>query len=107
MYHAAGVMDFKGDIKKAKWLSAYEDWNVNIGCETGTAYCSQSLVWVLSAVSLASSAHVLDKGDVSHRWSRLVWVQGYLRRVAGKGCTRFWHKGTFFMPGVEFLASMY
>lgn len=28
-------MDFKSGIKGAKWLSAYEDWNVNIGCETG------------------------------------------------------------------------
>jgi malate synthase len=40
VHSAAGVMDFKSDIKKAKWLPAYEDWNVSIGCETGTLHFS-------------------------------------------------------------------
>ena len=31
----SGPMVFKGDMKKSKWLSAYEDWNVDIGLSCG------------------------------------------------------------------------
>ena len=31
----AGPMIFKADMKKSKWLNTYENWNVDIGLETG------------------------------------------------------------------------
>ncbi len=31
----AGPMVFKGDMKKSKWLNAYENWNVDIGLRCG------------------------------------------------------------------------
>ncbi len=31
----AGPMIFKGDMKKSKWLSTYENWNVDIGLKCG------------------------------------------------------------------------
>ena len=31
----SGPMIFKGDMKKSKWLSAYENWNVDIGLSCG------------------------------------------------------------------------
>ena len=30
-----GPMIFKGDMKKSKWLTSYENWNVDIGLECG------------------------------------------------------------------------
>ena len=37
----AGPMVTKGDMKKEKWISAYEDWNVDIGLETGFKWNAQ------------------------------------------------------------------
>jgi len=37
----AGPMVTKGDMKKEKWINAYEDWNVDIGLETGFKWNAQ------------------------------------------------------------------
>ena len=37
----AGSMIFKGDMKKSKWLNAYENWNVDIGLECGFSGIAQ------------------------------------------------------------------
>ncbi len=37
----AGPMVTKGDMKKEKWINAYEDWNVDVGLETGFKWNAQ------------------------------------------------------------------